>query len=69
MSEVAYPTEDRTVTDPWTIVWEDRLIFRLLLTGPGAAVLAGCVPEARIDTRVLVWMAGSQDYVSPLLIN
>lgn len=32
-----------------------------LLTGTGATVLAGCFPEASIDTQVLVWIAGSQD--------
>lgn len=40
-----------------------------LLTGIGAAVLAGCFPEAIIDTQVLVWIAGSQDQDCPLLIN
>lgn len=32
-----------------------------LLTGTGTAVLAGCFPEASIDTQVLVWITGSQD--------
>lgn len=32
-----------------------------LLTGTGAVVLAGCFPEASIDTKVLVWIAGSRD--------
>lgn len=31
-----------------------------LLTGTGTAVLAGCFPEASIDTRVLVWITGSR---------
>lgn len=40
-----------------------------LLTGTGTAVLAGCFPEASIDTQVLVWITGSQDLDSTLLIN
>lgn len=40
-----------------------------LLTGTGTAVLAGCLPEASIDTRVLVWITGSRGWDSPLLIN